>query len=147
MNITQYILKNKTIKIIADDNTVVNYQTLKDLVRKNSQVLIQNNIKKNDNIAIILNNSIDFVISFFSIVNVGVSAPLNPNYTEAEFSFYFKDLKPKIIICNFDDNHPSILCAKKNRIKIIKIENLNFIDKQKKKSKKKLEQAIKMIQH
>ena len=131
MNIAQNILKNKTIKIIADDNTVVNYQTLKDLVRNNSQVLCQNNIKKNDNIAIILNNSIDFVVSFFSIINIGVSAPLNPNYTESEFAFYFKDLKPKIIICNFDDNHPSIICAKKNRIKIIKIENLNFIDKQK----------------
>ena len=65
MNIAQYILKNKTIKIIADDNTVVNYQTLKDLVSNNSQVLYQNNIKKNDNIAIILNNSIDFAITYF----------------------------------------------------------------------------------
>ena len=46
MNIAQHILKNKTIKIIADDNTVVNYQTLKDLVSNNSQVLCQNNIKK-----------------------------------------------------------------------------------------------------
>ena len=131
MNITQHILKNKTIKIIADDNTVVNNQTLKDLVRNNSKVLHQNSITNNDNIAIILNNSIDFVVSFFSIINVGVSAPLNPNYTEAEFAFYFKDLKPKIIICNFDDSHPSVICAKKYKIKIIKIENLNFIDKQK----------------
>ena len=106
MNITQHILKNKTIKIIADDNTVVNNQTLKSLVKKTSKVLLQNNIQKNDNVAIVLNNSIDFVVSFFSIVNVGVSAPLNPNYTEAEFSFYFKDLKPKIIISNFEENHP-----------------------------------------
>ena len=79
MNIATNILKNKTIKIIADDNTIVNNQTLKDLVRNNSQVLCQNNIKKNDNIAIVLNNSIDFVVSFFSIINIGISAPLNPN--------------------------------------------------------------------
>ena len=90
MNITQHILKNKTIKIIADDNNVVNNQTLKDLVRNNSKVLHQNSITNNDNIAIILNNSIDFVVSFFSTINVGISAPLNPNYTEAEFSFCFK---------------------------------------------------------
>ena len=88
MNITKLILKNKTIQIIADDNTDVNNQTLEGLVKKNLKVLAQNNIKKNDNVAIVLNNSIDFVISFFSIVNVGVSAPLNPNYTEAEFSSY-----------------------------------------------------------
>ena len=62
-------------------------------------------------------NSVDFVVSFFSIINVGVSAPLNPNYTEAEFAFYFKDLKPKIIICNFDDSHPSVICAKKYKIR------------------------------
>ena len=34
MNITKYILKNKTLQIIADDNTVVNNQTLKSLVNK-----------------------------------------------------------------------------------------------------------------
>ncbi len=135
MNITKLILKNKTIQIIADDNTDVNNQTLEGLVKKNLKVLAQNNIKKNDNVAIVLNNSIDFVISFFSIVNIGVSAPLNPNYTEAEFSFYFKDLKPKIIVCNFEDSHPSIKCAKKNNIKVIKIENCCFIDPLQKKRK------------
>ena len=128
MNITKFILKNKTIKIIADDSAVVNKQTLESLVQKNSKVLMQNLVKKNDNIAIVLNNSIDFVVSFFSIVNVGVSAPLNPNYTEAEFSFYFKDLNPKIIISNFEENHPAILCAKKNNLKVIKIENFSFVE-------------------
>ena len=135
MNITKLILKNKTIQIIADDNTYVNNQTLEGLVKKNLKVLAQNNIKKNDNVAIVLNNSIDFVISFFSIVNISVSAPLNPNYTEAEFSFYFKDLKPKIIVTNFEDSHPSIVCAKKNNIKVIKIENCCFIDPLQKKRK------------
>ncbi len=135
MNITKFILKNKTIKIIADDNTVVNKQTLESLVKKNSKVLLQNQVNKNENVAIVLNNSIDFVVSFFSIVNVGVSAPLNPNYTEAEFSFYFKDLKPKIIISNFEENHPAILCAKKNNIKVIKIENFSFVDTVKNKIK------------
>ena len=38
MNIAQHILKNKTIKIIADDNTVVNNQTLKDLVIKTPSI-------------------------------------------------------------------------------------------------------------
>ena len=96
MNITKFILKNKTIKIIADDNTVVNSQTLAGLVKKNSEVLQQNNIKTNDNVAIILNNSIDFVVSFFSVVNLGISAPLNPNYTEKEFPFISKISNQKL---------------------------------------------------
>ena len=113
MNITKFILKNKDINIIADDNAIVNNRTLEKIIKTNSEILKKNNIQSNDNIAIVLNNSIDFVASFFSIINVGVSAPLNPNYTEAEFSFYFKDLKPKIMITNFEENHPSVICAKK----------------------------------
>ena len=50
MNITKLILKNKTIQIIADDNTDVNNQTLEGLVKKNLKVLAQNNIKRNDNV-------------------------------------------------------------------------------------------------
>ena len=46
MNITKFILKNKTIKIIADDNTVVNNQTLKSLVKKNSKVFSKSSQKK-----------------------------------------------------------------------------------------------------
>ena len=123
MNITKSILKNKSIQIIADDKTIVNNQTLKELVKKNSIVLSQFKIKKNDNVVIILNNSVDFVVSFLSTINICVSAPLNPSYTEAEFDFYYGDLKPKIVICNFDENHPAIKCAKKFKIKVIGINN------------------------
>ena len=34
MNITKTILKNKLIKIIADDKSIVNNQTLKELLKK-----------------------------------------------------------------------------------------------------------------
>ena len=89
MNITKTILKNKLIKIIADDKSIVNNQTLKELIKKNSYLLSQLKVKKNSNIVIILNNSVEFVISFLSTINVCVSAPLNPNYTEGEFDFFF----------------------------------------------------------
>ena len=47
MNITQHILKNKTIKIIADDNTVVNNQTLKEgIVKKTQKYYIKIMLKK-----------------------------------------------------------------------------------------------------
>ena len=135
MNITKSILKNKFVEIIADDKTIVNNQTLKQLVKKNSYVLSQFNLKKNDNVAIILNNSVDFVVSFLSTISVCVAAPLNPSYTEGEFDFYFEDLKPKIIISNFNENHPAIICAKKFNIKIISI-NTNIFQKPLKKIKK-----------
>ena len=45
------------------------------------------------------------------------SAPLNPNYTEGEFNFYFSDLKPKLVITNFENDHAAIICAKKIKLK------------------------------
>ena len=126
MNITKKILKKLTLKIIADDKTIVNNQKLKELVKKNSQVLSQLGMKKNNNVVIVLNNSLEFVISFLSTVNVCISAPLNPNYTEGEFNFYFSDLKPKLIVTNFENDHAAILCAKKFKIKILNIKNYIF---------------------
>ena len=41
MNITKKILKKLTLKIIADDNTVVNNQTLKELVKKTLKYFIK----------------------------------------------------------------------------------------------------------
>ena len=55
MNITKTILKNKLIKIIADDKSIVNNQTLKELIKKNSYLLSQLKVKKNSNIVIIQN--------------------------------------------------------------------------------------------
>ena len=136
MNITKSILKKKSIQIIADDKTIVNNQTLKGLVKKNSQTLSQFKIKRSDNIVIILNNSLDFVVSFLSTINICVSAPLNPGYTEAEFEFYFEDLKPKVVICNFNEDHPAIKCAKKFKIKVVGINNCILQNQYKKNYKK-----------
>ena len=136
MNITKSILKNSTLQIIADDKSIVNSESLREFVLENSKILTQANIKKNDNIAIILDNSTDFVVSFLSTINICVSAPLNPNYSLREFDFYFKDLNPKAIISNFTEEHASIECAKKNKVKVINIKNNVFSKVLKKNIKK-----------
>ena len=136
MNIVKEILKNKHLQIIADDSDIVNNQKLKNLVKINSKLLAQNRIKKKDKVVIVISNSTDFVVSFLSTINVCVSAPLNPNYTIAEFEFYFEDLKPEFIISNFDDSHSAIICAKKHHIKIINVNKSTFTIEAKEKFKK-----------
>lgn len=123
MNITKSILKNKNIEIIADDNTLINNDKLKELVAKNISTLAKLGVKKKNNVAIVLSNSIDFVACFLSVINVSVSAPLNPNYTEGEFDFYFNDLKPKIMITNLERDHPALKSAEKKNIRVIEIKN------------------------
>ena len=46
MNITKSILKNKNIEIIADDNTLINNDKLKELVAKNISTLAKLGVKK-----------------------------------------------------------------------------------------------------
>ena len=58
MNITKSILKNKNIEIIADDNTLINNDKLRELVANNTATLKMLGVTKKSNVAIILHNSI-----------------------------------------------------------------------------------------
>ncbi|KAF7308987.1 putative peroxisomal-coenzyme A synthetase [Mycena kentingensis (nom. inval.)] len=50
-------------------------------------------------IAIVLPNSVEFLLAFFAAARLGaVACPLNPGYKEAEFEFYLNDTKPALVL-------------------------------------------------
>ena len=56
-------------------------------------------ITQNDRVAIALPNSIELVVSFFSITfQRAVCAPLNPSYKQSEFEFYLNDLGAALLL-------------------------------------------------
>ncbi|CAG8532097.1 13556_t:CDS:1 [Acaulospora colombiana] len=56
-------------------------------------------LRVQDVVAIVLPNSLEFTVSFLAVTLLrNVAAPLNPNYTENEFKFYFEDSKSKAVI-------------------------------------------------
>lgn len=58
-------------------------------------------VKKRERVAIIVNNSPEFVISFFAAASVGaISVPLNPDYKHDELAFYIRDSGPKAIVAS-----------------------------------------------
>ena len=104
----------------------VSWNKASDLVQNLSVGLREIGIKKNDIVAIVLDNGVKFISSFFSVINSCISAPLNPNYSEREFNFYYSDLKPKVLVTDMKDDHASVKVAKKRKIKIINLKKYLF---------------------
>ena len=122
MNLISKLKRKKSLNIIYENNNISLNNLLK-IVDHNTVILKKLGIKKKDTIAIVIENGPEFITSFLSCINSSIAAPLNPNYTSAEFDFYFKDLKPKALITNLPSNHPSVKTSYKNKIKIIRIED------------------------
>ena len=127
MNLISKLKRKKSLSIFYEENKKINIKDLLLIIDENTITLNKLGIKKEDTIAVVLENGPTFITSFLTIINCCVSAPLNPNYTASEFNFYFKDLKPKALVTNFDSSHPSIKVAYKRKIKIIRLQSFNFI--------------------
>ncbi len=126
MNLVSTLKEKKSIKLYSESGKVTTSKELFFAVDKNTEMLLSMGIKKSDTLAIVLENSTNFVSAFLSVINCCISAPLNPSYSEAEFDFFYSDLLPKAIITNFDDDHPCIKVAKKKKIKIIFVSSHVF---------------------
>ena len=78
-------------------------------------------VRRNDRIAVILPNSPEIGVLFFSITSCAAFAPLNPAYREEEFEFYLSDLKAKAVILLEGDNSPARTAAHKLGIPIFSL--------------------------
>ena len=126
MNFLSHINNKSNIEIIDEVENKIRIKELKEIINFNSFIMNQLNIKSSDTVAIVLENGPKFITSFLSVINVCISAPLNPSYSLGEFSFYYKDLKPKALVTDLNETHPAIIIAKKINIKILALEKFFF---------------------
>ena len=60
-------------------------------------------VEKGDRVAMVLGNSIEFVVVLFAVARLGaVSVPLNIRHTLAENSDIIKDCAAKVVVHEFD---------------------------------------------
>ncbi len=92
-------------------------------------------IKKNDKIALLLNNSPEFIISYFAIVNLGATCvPLNTYLSKEEIIYILNDCSAKILITSSDfkdvlsDINPNRIPSLENIISINKIDKIKYLD-------------------
>ncbi|MCX5886348.1 MAG: class I adenylate-forming enzyme family protein [Proteobacteria bacterium] len=84
---------------IIDGNTRITYSELNDSINKFSGWLISRGVERGDRIVLLLQNSLEFVISFFALARIGaIAVPLNVQYKEQELTDYFRDSSPRAVI-------------------------------------------------
>jgi long-chain acyl-CoA synthetase len=75
--------------------------------------LLGRGVKKGDRIALLLGNSIEFVIAYFGIVKTGAMAVLlDPKYKPAELISLFDDCRPRAVVCEIDSPEDALLKLK-----------------------------------
>ncbi|MCP5004029.1 MAG: acyl--CoA ligase [Planctomycetes bacterium] len=88
------------IAIIHGDRKIT-YAELYDSIQRLAGALATLGVQRGDRIVLLLNNSPEFIIGFFAIINVkAIAVPLNVQYKEQELTTYIKDSEPKIIIAS-----------------------------------------------
>ncbi len=87
------------IALIQPDEATLTYKGFNEKVNQFAHFLLEKGIKKGDRVAILLQNSIEFVISYFAIVKIGaIVLPLNTMLTFEELDFILQDAKAVALI-------------------------------------------------
>ncbi len=55
-------------------------------------------VSRTDRVAVVLPNGPEMAIAFLGVACAAVCAPLNPGYRRSEFTFYFEDHRPRLLI-------------------------------------------------
>lgn len=77
-----------------------------------------------DRVAIVLPNGPEMAVALLAVASAMTSAPLNPDYSEAEFNFYLTSLRAQAVIVAAGTNSPAIKVAQARGISIIELTPL-----------------------
>ena len=87
------------------------YGALRKLSAEIGNKLHSCGLGRTDRVAIALPNGPEMAATFVTLAQWVVTAPLNPNYTQDEFSFYFNDLKSKAVVLSEGYSGPALAAA------------------------------------
>ncbi len=84
---------------VVDDDRRITYEELFSMVEDLSSHLKSGGIDKRDAVVILLPNSIEFVVAFFALANIGaISVPVNTVYKKEEIKYYVEHSLAKLVL-------------------------------------------------
>ncbi len=84
---------------VVDGERRISYATLLSMANDMSSFLSSRGVGHGDRVAILVPNSLEFITSFFSVLEIGaIAVPLNPAYRETELEYYMSDSSPRIVL-------------------------------------------------
>ena len=123
-------INGNNVFIQAPDESDITYKDLLKYVDNTFNQLSSLNIKKEDRIALALENGSAMACTFVAIASNFTSCPLNPSFTKEEFKFYYDDLKVKAVIIEENKLLQAREAAEELNIEIIDLKkktSSNFI--------------------
>jgi len=83
--------------------TRISFRDLDQSSNRMANQLLKRRVKKSDNVVLILDKSLFFVVVYIALQKIGaVCVPLNPGFKKAELTYLLKDAKPSLAIINPD---------------------------------------------
>jgi long-chain acyl-CoA synthetase len=88
---------DKTAVVLGEHR--VSYRRLDEDSNRVANALIRMGVNKGNRVAMLLSNSVEFVIIYFGIVKIGgIAVPLDTKYKVTELTALFNDCQPKVLV-------------------------------------------------
>jgi oxalate---CoA ligase len=126
MMIASLIAGNNTLStaLIAPGRAPLSHAALRSTLSNIAASLQQAGIGRSDRVAMALPNGPEMATAFLGVTAAAIAAPLNPNFTEAEFDFYFADLNPRALLIEAGHKFPAADAARRRSIPILELTPL-----------------------
>lgn len=112
------------VAVVFEDKKLT-YRELNEKANVLARLLISKNIKANDLCGIILNRSLEMIISILAVLKSGAAyIPIDPNYPKDRIEYILKDSNVKIVLTE-DEYIPSLSDFNLNIINIKTLENFS----------------------
>jgi len=108
--------------ILAPAREPLSYGRLASVIGENLEKLRDAGLGANDRIAIVLPNGPEMAVALLAAMTAGAAAPLNPNYSRAEFDFYLTDLEAGALIALAGAKSPALAAARSSGVPVIELE-------------------------
>ncbi len=110
---------------IVDDNRTISFSELTSIVNRTAQYYFENGITKNSTVAILANNSLEYVITIYALWNLGaIPTPLNTRLTKSEINSIVNNSNFNSII--IDDSFSNIQLQIQSINMVIKYEGNEY---------------------
>jgi acyl-CoA synthetase (AMP-forming)/AMP-acid ligase II len=99
----------------------MSYDMLRALSHEVKNTLNGHGIGQEDRVAILLPNGPEMAACFITVAQAATAAPLNPRYTEPEYTFFLKDLNAKALIVAQEYDGPALAVARRMGVEVLRL--------------------------
>jgi oxalate---CoA ligase len=111
-----------TAFVTPEDGRTQDYAQVAEAVETLAGRLAAAGVKRGDRVGMTLPNGPEFVLLLFAAAQLGAAAaPLNPAYTQSEFTFYLEDIAPRLLLVSGTGPQAAVAAAGPLSIPVIEL--------------------------